>query len=456
MSEHPHAVPIGRLALEDGSVFTGRAFGATGRGIVQTAEVVFNTAMSGYQEALTDPSYTGQILVMTAPMIGNTGINEEDVESVKVQAAGFVVRELSRVVSNYRATTDVSSYLKSSGVLGLTGIDTRALTRRLRVRGVMRGVITDLPVSQISDQQLVALAASAPSMDGLNLVPLVGCTNNSTWRETLGEWSPELPDPRRADFGIRSGHAANARRFRVLALDCGAKRNILRNLADRNCEVIVVPHTISGDEIKARFKGGEADGLFISNGPGDPAAVDATIATLGAVLSDAHGVGPVPTFGICLGHQLLSLALGGTTYKLKFGHRGLNHPVLNLITGRVEITSQNHGFAVDPESLKRVRAEATHINLNDQTLAGFCTPDRPVFAVQHHPEASPGPHDATYLFDAFVKMMADREPLTLGALRGVARASNGSAPGIAPVVTASGAGMVGSAPGPHARIPAAR
>jgi carbamoyl-phosphate synthase small subunit len=392
---------LGRLALEDGSVFHGTAFGAIGRGIVQTAEVVFNTAMTGYQEALTDPSYAGQILVMTAPLIGNTGINEEDLESAKVQVAGFVVRELARVHSNYRATTDLSTYLARNNILGLADLDTRALTRRLRVTGVMRGVITDQSLAKLPDTALVQAARGAADMAGANLVPLVGCTNASRWSETLGDWSPRPA-------------VGQTRRFRVLALDCGAKRNILRNLADRGCDVEVVPHDISAEDIKARYKRGEIDGLFVSNGPGDPAAVEATIATLRKVVGgDAKDV--LPTFGICLGHQLLSLAVGAKTFKLKFGHRGLNQPVVNKLTSKVEITSQNHGFAVDPASLEKVGGVPTHFNLNDQTLAGFAMKDRPVFAVQHHPEASPGPHDATYLFDAFVEMMQTRQPLAARA-----------------------------------------
>ena len=398
--------PLGRLALEDGSIALGTPFGATGRGIVQAAEVVFNTAMSGYQEALTDPSYYGQILVMTAPLIGNTGINEDDLESVRVQVSGFVVRELARLHSNFRATADLSTYLARGNVLGLSGVDTRALTRRLRTRGVMQGVITDVPRSTLSDEQLVHAAKVAPDMAGANLVPFVGCTSPLKWSETLGEWTTQPG-------------AEPVRTFRVLALDCGAKRNILRNLADRGCVVEVVPHTISAADIKARFESGQADGLFISNGPGDPAAVEQTIKTLSQVIGkDASGdASGIPTFGICLGHQLLSLALGAKTFKLPFGHRGLNQPVLNLITRRVEITSQNHGFAVDPDSLKAVGGQVTHINLNDQTVAGFTMPGRPVFAVQHHPEASPGPHDSGYLFDAFVKMMGDRKPLPAAEAR---------------------------------------
>jgi carbamoyl-phosphate synthase small subunit len=395
---------VGRLALEDGTVFSGTPFGATGQGIIQTAEIVFNTAMTGYQEALTDPSYWGQVLVFTAPQIGNTGVNADDLESIKVQASGMVCRELSRLHSSFRASTDLAAWLRQQHILGLSDIDTRALTRRLRVGGVMRGAITDVPPATLSDQQLVAAAASAPNMNGQNLVPNVGCSSPLTWRETLGPWT--VPS-------IRA-----ARPLRVLALDCGAKRNILRNLADRGCDVHVIPHDTASAEITRRVAAREVDGLFISNGPGDPAAVERTIAALTSVVADTR----LPTFGICLGHQLLALAVGAKTYKLKFGHRGLNHPVLNLLSGRVEITSQNHGFAVDPDTLKAVGGAPTHINLNDTTLAGFAMRDRPVFAVQHHPEASPGPHDAGYLFDAFIAMMlAERAGSTLSALDALQR-----------------------------------
>lgn len=403
----------GRLALEDGSVFHGQAFGAVGRGITQAAEVVFNTAMTGYQEALTDPSYWGQILVMTAPQIGNTGVNEEDLESAKVQVSGFVVRELSRVHSSFRATTDLGSYLAGNGVLGLTGVDTRALTRRLRERGVMQGAITDVSGADLSDEMLAIAAKNAPDMDGANLVPKVGCANPLSWSETLGDWTH------------RAAPSGDRKRFRVLALDCGAKRNILRNLADCGCDVDVVPHTISASEARSRVSQGKADGLFVSNGPGDPAAVEGVIRTLRELVGDRSS-SPIPTFGICLGHQLLALAVGAKTFKLKFGHRGLNQPVLNLVTGRVEITSQNHGFAVEPDSLSAVGGEVTHINLNDQTVAGFAMPDRPIFAVQHHPEASPGPHDAGYLFEAFVQMMQTRTPLGLQGLRGLNRPESAS------------------------------
>jgi carbamoyl-phosphate synthase small subunit len=398
----PSAAPVGRLALADGSVFRGQAFGATGRGLIATAEVVFNTAMIGYQESLTDPSYSGQILVATFPLIGNYGINDEDVESQKVQVSGFIVRELARLHSNYRASTDLSTYLASNNVLGLAGVDTRAITRRLRSQGVMSGVLTDR--TDISDADLVRMAREAPSMAGQNLVPLVACSSRQSWSESLGDWRPvDSQQPER--------------RFRVLALDCGAKRNILRNLTDRGCDVTVIPFDTSAAEIRKQFAAGEFDGLFISNGPGDPAAVEATIRNLRELVAGPADQTP-PTFGICLGHQLLSLALGAETFKLKFGHRGVNQPVLNKVTGRVEITSQNHGFAVDPESLAKVGGEPTHINLNDNTLAGFRMLDRPVLAVQHHPEASPGPHDAGYLFDAFVRMMAERRPPTAEMMAG--------------------------------------
>ncbi|MGP1272165.1 MAG: glutamine-hydrolyzing carbamoyl-phosphate synthase small subunit [Phycisphaerales bacterium] len=383
------AQPTARLAMANGLVLNGRAFGATGRGIVSVAEVVFNTAMTGYQEAMTDPSYTGQILTLTAPLVGNTGVNEEDVESAGVTIAGLVVRELARRHSNFRATRDLSAYLADAGVLGIERVDTRAITRQLRTGGAMAGALTDDPA--VPDAELVRLAREAPSMAGQNLVTAVGCAAEAAWGESLGAWSP-------AGQGDGPGP-------RVLALDCGAKRNILRHLTSRGCRVTVVPHDITAGEVIRRFESGEADGLFVSNGPGDPAAVERVVAMLRELLSPSAP--PVPIFGICLGHQLLALASGARTFKLKFGHRGANQPVRNDTTGRIEITSQNHGFAVDPESLDPQIAEATHVHLNDGTLAGFRRLDRPVFAVQYHPEASPGPHDSGYLFDAFVSSCSE-------------------------------------------------
>lgn len=406
--------PEARLILEDGSLFRGTAFGAVGRaaeggadagGGPVAAEVVFNTAMCGYQESLTDPSYAGQILVETFPMIGNYGVNAEDVESSRVHVAGFVVRELARQHSNYRATGDLSTYLAEAGVLGIEGVDTRAITRLLRTHGVMRGIITDDPT--MSDAALLERVQASPTMAGRNLVTGVGSTGRSTWDETMGDWQQLEPDAARR-VGAGAGGATVRATLHVLALDCGAKRNILRHLTERGCAVTVVPHTITVDEVADLRAKGKADGLFVSNGPGDPAAVEATIATLRTLIGP-DAADPIPTFGICLGHQLLCLALGATSYKLKFGHRGANQPVLNTLTQEVEITSQNHGFAIDADSLKAVGAEATHVNLNDQTLAGFRLVNRPLFAVQHHPEASPGPHDAGYLFDAFITMMQTGE-----------------------------------------------
>ena len=388
--------PVARLALEDGSVFSGIAFGACDKPLSSTGEVVFNTAMTGYQEALTDPSYSGQILAMTAPMIGNYGINAEDVESAKPHVAGFVIRELSRVASNYRANIDLSAWLAKHGVLGIEGIDTRALVRKLRTGGSMRGVISCDPRTRKNDAELVNDARNSPVMTGQNLAASVSPRRESDWTEDLGEWTAG-----------NSNGASEGKRFRVLALDCGAKRNIYRHLTDRGCEVHVVPHDLSAKQIREL----KPDGLFISNGPGDPEAVTNTVNALRDV------AGEVPTFGICLGHQLLALALGARTYKLKFGHRGANQPVRNVLTGRVEITSQNHGFCVDPESLKGLGCEVTHLHMNDQTVAGFRHTSKPIFCVQYHPEASPGPHDSSYLFDCFVETMRTGRPLDAAAMK---------------------------------------
>lgn len=381
----PHA----RLALADGSVFEGTAFGATGRGITVEAEVVFNTALTGYQESLSDPSYAGQILVQTTPLIGNTGVNPVDVESARVRVAGFVVHELTRRHSNFRATSDLSAYLADHNVLGLAGIDTRALTRIIRTHGVLAGVLTDDPA--ISDAELVKRAAAANTTDGQNLVPQDAAKEPTGWTETLGEWSTP-------------GLTPSDEPLRVLAIDCGAKSNILRHLAARGCDVRVIPHDIDPDSLAAMFDRGEADGLFVSNGPGDPAAVTATINALRAVVARDADHCP-PTFGICLGHQLLALAIGASTYKLAFGHRGTNQPVLDIESGRVSITSQNHGYAVSRDSIEAAGGKVTHLHLNDDSVAGFAIADRPVFAVQYHPEASPGPHDAAALFDRFVALM---------------------------------------------------
>lgn len=396
------APPPARLALEDGTVFRGQAFGAitdaSGKPLAVTGEVVFNTAMCGYQEALTDPSYAGQILTMTAPLIGNYGINSEDMESKTIQAAALVVRELSRVMSNHRATIDLSTWLAQAGIPAIEGIDTRALTRRLRLQGTMRGILSIDLDDSLTDDQLVQRARSSPAMAGSNLAAGVSAADNYDWSQNLGPWAGMTDEPPRHD---------HSRPRRVVAIDCGAKHNILRHLVERGCEVTVVPYDASADDI-SRLK---PDGLFVSNGPGDPAAVEATIRTLREI------AGKVPTFGICLGHQLLCLALGARTYKLKFGHRGANQPVKNLLTGHVEITSQNHGFAVETESMATADCEPTHVNLNDNTLAGFRHRTKPILAVQYHPEASPGPHDAAYLFDCFIRMMDTHQPITAEEMR---------------------------------------
>ena len=372
---------VAKLALEDGCVFTGRAFGARGTG---AGEVVFNTSMTGYQEILTDPSYAGQIVTMTCPHIGNVGINARDAESdggPKVK--GFVIKSLSPVASNWRSEATLSDYLADHGVVGIEGIDTRALTRRLRVGGAMRGVLT---TESTDDAELVERARSAAPMAGADWVSRVKPAASYVWDERRGEWASVAP---RAD-----GHGLH-----VVALDCGAKQNILRHFADRAVRVTVLPADATAEQILEL----KPDGLFVSNGPGDPAAVDRTVQTLRELMDRK-----LPTFGICLGQQLLGRALGAETFKLKFGHRGGNQPVQNLETGKIEITSQNHGFAVTRESLEAAGGVVTHLHLNDHTVSGFRHATLPVFAVQHHPEASPGPHDAAYLFDRFVEAMRGR------------------------------------------------
>ncbi len=380
--------PIARLALEDGTIFTGKAFGACDQPLSSTGEVVFNTAMTGYQEALSDPSYAGQILTMTSPMIGNYGVCEEDVESAKLHVAGFVVRELARLESNYRSDDDLSSWLAKAGILAIEGIDTRALVRRLRIGGAMRGVIS-CDQSQ-TDEQLIELAKNSPHMAGQDLAAKVSPKTTTKWTKDLEGWAVGT-----------SEKVKDESQLRVVALDCGAKNNIYRHLVQLGCEVIAVPHNMSADEIRKL----KPDGLFISNGPGDPDAVEETISLLKEL------AGEIPTFGICLGHQLLALALGARTFKLKFGHRGANQPVRNTMTGNVEITSQNHGFCVDSESLEEIDCEITHIHLNDGTLAGFRHRSLPIFSVQFHPESSPGPHDSNSLFACFVAIMRSGRPI---------------------------------------------
>jgi carbamoyl-phosphate synthase small subunit len=368
------------LALEDGTWFRGVSAGADG---VTGGEVVFNTSMSGYQEVLTDPSYAGQIVTMTCPEIGNYGVSPDDVESHSPKVAGFIVREESLVASNWRAEATLRDYLVTYGIVAIADIDTRALTRRLRSSGVMRGVIAT--GAQLDAAALVARANDIPRMEGSDLVRGV----------TAGEpfdWPPEDP----GEFHVEAGRLP-ARRLRIAAYDFGMKRNILRRLSAHGCDVRVYPASTPASDVLAT----RPDGVFLSNGPGDPAVLTYAIDSARALV-EAN----VPVFGICLGHQVLGLAMGGSTYKLKFGHRGVNHPVKKLETGKIEITSQNHGFAVDPSSLPE-DVEVTHVNLYDGTVEGLRHRVHPMFSVQYHPEASPGPHDADYLFDDFIKMIEE-------------------------------------------------
>lgn len=365
-----------KLALEDGTVYTGRAFGASGE---TTGEVVFNTSMTGYQEVLTDPSYQGQIVTMTYPLIGNYGVTGEDNESREPHVAGFIVRENAVHPSNFRSEQVLNAYLAAHGIIGIEGIDTRSLVRRLRVRGAMMGVLS---TTDLDDVSLVAKARALPGMEGCDLV-----------REVVPPVAYKWDQAGLAPLA-QTMLAAHAPTHHVVALDYGMKWNIPRCLTQVGCKVTILPGTAKPADVLAH----NPDGIFLSNGPGDPAAVGYAIETVKGLL------GRKPIFGICLGHQLLGLAMGGKTYKLKFGHRGANHPVLNHRTGKVEITTQNHGFTVDIDSLSR-DVELTHINLNDRTLEGMRHTKQPIFSVQYHPEASAGPHDSSYLFEEFRRLM---------------------------------------------------
>ncbi len=379
--------PQAKLVLENGLVFTGRGFGATDREAL--GEVVFNTSMTGYQEILTDPSYYGQIVTFTYPHQGNVGVNRFDIESKGIQAAGMVVRELSRISSNWRSEESLEDYLRNQGILGIEGIDTRMLVRTLREEGAMRGIIS---VIETDEETLLERARAIPSMKGADLTSYVTTAEPYEW-ESCDRSGYLLPTE-----GFKA-----SRQFHVAVLDFGVKHNILERLASYGCRLTVLPGSTPPEEILAL----NPDGIFVSNGPGDPDAVKYAIENLKALM------GKKPIFGICLGHQLLALALGGETYKLKFGHRGANHPVQQTATGTNEITSQNHGFAVDLDSMKDLPVELTHVNLNDRTVEGFRHREIPLFCVQYHPEAGPGPHDADYLFRQFIEMM-EKEQATDG------------------------------------------
>ena len=375
--------PPAILALADGSVFLGEAIGAPGHTV---GEVVFNTAITGYQEILTDPSYLQQIVTLTYPHIGNVGVNAEDVESGKVQAAGLIIRDLPLLASNFRSEGDLSGYLKANGTVAIAGIDTRRLTRLLRTHGAQNGAIVCLAEGEEATptriDEAIALAKAAPPMVGLDLAKVASTTERYDWHQT--EWV------------LGSGYGTReSARFKVVAYDFGVKKNILRMLAERGCEVTVVPATTPAAEALAMAP----DGVFLSNGPGDPEPCDYAIDAARTLIDSGK-----PVFGICLGHQIMALASGARTFKMKFGHHGANHPVKDLDSGRVSITSQNHGFAVDEKTLPPT-LRATHVSLFDGTLQGLARTDKPAFCFQGHPEASPGPHDVDYLFDRFIALM---------------------------------------------------
>lgn len=375
------------LALEDGTVFWGKPFGKPGETF---GEVVFNTSLTGYQEVLTDPSYKGQIVAMTYPLMGNYGINDADHESVRPQVEGFIVKEGSKRASNWRAQCGLEEWLEHHGIVGIQGIDTRALTRHLRTRGAMRGAIS---TTDLDAKHLVAKTQDSPSLIGRDLVREVTCNTPYTWND--GEW--RWPDDSKGVVGPDE-------QFHIVAYDFGIKRNILRKLANSGCAVTVVPaQTPAAEALRL-----DPDGIFLSNGPGDPEGVPYAIEAVREL------IGVKPIFGICLGHQILGLALGGNTYKLKFGHRGGNQPVMHMSTQKVEITAQNHGFAVDADSLPGA-VEVTHLNLNDRTVEGMRHRELPIFSVQYHPEASPGPHDSWYLFERFRAMIKESRQRRLAA-----------------------------------------
>jgi len=359
------------VVLEDGTVYKGKTFGASGE---NTGEVVFNTSMTGYQEILTDPSYKGQIVTMTYPLIGNYGINPDDIESGRIQVEGFIVKELCKIPSNFRAKEGLSKYLEKNNIIGIEGIDTRALTRHIRLAGAMKGIISTVDFDKKS---LIKKAKQFPGLIGRDFVKDVTCKEPYIWPQ----------------------NSRKQAKYKIAVIDCGVKYNILRRLEQEGCSVIVMPATVDAQDILKL----NVDGLFISNGPGDPAGVPYIVNTLKAL------IGKLPMFGICFGHQLLALAFGGRTYKLKFGHRGANHPVKDIVADKIEITVQNHGFCVDMDSLPEDEVEITHINLNDHTCEGIRHRKYPIFSVQYHPEASPGPHDASYIFDEFIKMIENNK-----------------------------------------------